>query len=85
MPIKKYPNRTSDRIVGPEIVSSLKGGVQVAARHQVNKQCSSYAFMSIWEPFSRHGQSILLTLPFQNETHYFQCSWTWECSTELAF
>lgn len=46
MPIKKYPNRTSDRIVGPEIVSSVKGGVQVAARHQVNKQCFSYAFVS---------------------------------------
>jgi hypothetical protein len=45
VPIKKYPNRTSDRIVGPEIVSSVKGGVQVAARHQVNKQCSFYAFM----------------------------------------
>lgn len=49
MPIKKYPNRTSDRIVGPEIVSSVKGGVQVAARHQVNKQC-----------FSMHSCQILI-------------------------
>ena len=52
MPIKKYPNRTSDRIVGPEIVSSVKGGVQVAARHQVNKQWFFMNSCQIWDPFS---------------------------------
>ena len=55
MPIKKYPNRTSDRIVGPKIVSSVKGGVEVAARRQVNKQCF---FMNSWT--SNLG-SLLLT------------------------
>ena len=36
--IKKYQNRTSDRIVGPELTNSSKGGVQVSARYQVNLQ-----------------------------------------------
>lgn len=44
MAIKKYQNRTSDRIVGPELTSSSKGGVQVSARYQVNEQLFSYTW-----------------------------------------
>ncbi|CAK9196787.1 unnamed protein product [Sphagnum troendelagicum] len=33
--LKKYNNRTADRIVAPDMNTSAKGGVQVAPRHQI--------------------------------------------------
>ncbi|XP_024402196.1 DNA-directed RNA polymerase III subunit 2 [Physcomitrium patens] len=35
VPMKKYANRTADRIMAPELQSSAKGGVQVVARQQL--------------------------------------------------
>lgn len=35
--MKKYANRTADRIMAPELQSSAKGGVQVVARQQVSR------------------------------------------------
>jgi len=35
--MKKYPNRTADRIMAPELQSSAKGGIQVVARQQVKR------------------------------------------------
>jgi hypothetical protein len=47
--MKKYPNRTADRIMAPELQSSAKGGVQVVARQQVNRPPRTYLLLNfLW-------------------------------------
>ena len=40
--MRKYPNRTVDRIMAPELQSLAKRGVQVVARLQVNRLSQTY-------------------------------------------